>query len=392
MKMACPNCGGNIIYIFGSDHVFCEYCNEKVEVEKVNISEFTKYVEKVNDEIEENKHESFITRMLETNETMPLPMLDQDVYECPRCKSEFVHNQLVRGKSCPFCFREEKDKIKTDKKRYNVAKIIPFSMSKDNICNIVSNCIESYEFSPSNVFAMYIPYLVSYDDIKANGEVTVDKKKKHVSINEKHVTFTYAGCSVERSLAERAVDFDFSKFREFNYSYFEHGVVLDNYDESIKRDEKIINDKIIESLEHEIFIKEKMKLVSKGKMDLKIENIKEEIWLLPIYIYKDTYNGINNTMLINGQNGRLIGKALDHKIGSKRLQTLLICLISMILIGVYSYARTGQYGIPLIVFQSLIILITAIKYFMTSTVVKDIDSKGHEFYGITYDKNIDISN
>ena len=261
MKMACPNCGGNIIYIFGSDHVFCEYCNEKVEVDKVNISEFTKYVDEVNEKIknESNKQDKYITRLLETNGTMQLPMLDQDVYECSRCKSRFIHNQLVRGKSCPICFREDKQKIKNTKK-YDVAKIIPFIMSKDNVANIVSNCIESYEFTPSNVFAMYVPYIVSYDDVKANGDVTVDKKKKHVSINEKHISFTYAGSSIERSLAERAIDFDFSKFREFNYSYLDHGVIIDDYDESIKRDEKIVNDKIIETLEHEIFIKEKMKV------------------------------------------------------------------------------------------------------------------------------------
>ena len=393
MKMACPNCGGNIIYIFGSDHVFCEYCNEKVEVAKVNISEFTKYVKEVNEKIknESNKQEKYITRMLETTESFALPMLDQDVYECPRCKSEFAHNQLVRGKSCPFCFREDKQKIKYDKK-YNVAKIIPFTMSKDNISNIVSNCIESYEFTPSNVFAMYVPYLASYDDISASGNVTVDKKNKHFSINEKHITFTYVGKSIERDLAERAVDFDFSKFREFNYSYLEHGVILDNYDSAVKRDEETINKKVLDSLKHEIFIKEKMKLLSKEQIDLKVENIKEEIWLLPIYIYKDTYNGITNTMLINGQNGRLIGKALDHKIGKKRLQAFLVYLVSMVFLGMYAYLKDSKYGLILGGLQALIILISAIKYFMTTTVVKDIESKGYEFYGITYDKNIEISN
>ena len=36
MKLACPNCGSNVIYDIGTDRVHCEHCNSYTQIKDLN--------------------------------------------------------------------------------------------------------------------------------------------------------------------------------------------------------------------------------------------------------------------------------------------------------------------------------------------------------------------
>ena len=391
MKMACPNCGGNIVYIINSEYVYCEHCGQKVEVSRVNVSEFSKYVEEI---VEKRKQEikgtdSYIKKLLESDESQEIPSMKQFVYTCQNCKSEFVHNVNVKNNSCPFCLREGKKRI-GEAKGYKVSKIIPFAITRNSISNIICNCIDSYDFTPNNVFATFVPYLVSYDNVEASGYMNGKWNKKKFSVNEKIITFRYIGKSINRNLAERCLDFDFSTIQNFKSAQYSNDIILDNID-SYSRDEAEVKDRIVRSINHDLYVKEDLNAQNVCYEELKIENIKEEVWLLPVYIYKDYCQGKYHTMLINGQNGRIVGKSVSHNDRSvqKSSAFLTFLLILMVLFNKPILDLFFGESAFLIALVGAIV-VGVFVYLVRFKTINDFEGKGFAFYGITWNKDIKI--
>ncbi len=388
MKMECPNCGGNIIYVLGSDKVYCEHCNQKVEVSKINISEFTKYVEEMKAKKEQTKNgkRNYINRLLEENGSDSVPLIDQVIYKCTNCNSEFVHNNMIRGKTCPYCFHVTKNTV-GGLKEYNVSKIIPFTISKNNISNIICNSIESSEFTPDHVYAMYVPFMAYYDEIQASG-IAKSKGNTTYSIKEKIITLKYIGKSLDEELVNTIIDYDFSRYQVFNSALFNRDIILDNIDTDNKDESN--KDKIIDSINHDLYVKEKLKSTSTIK-DMDVKNIKKEIWLLPIYIYKEKINGSIKTLLVNGQNGRITGRAINHsdKMANAKKIFLIVWLLA-IAVAIKMYIDSSSLYVLLITIN-LFTMIPALIRLLKYSQIRDLNIKGYKFFGITWDKDIKIS-
>ncbi len=343
MKMACPNCGGSIIYILGSDHVTCEYCNEDIPISKINIDEFQKFAEEMKAKKEQldKKGLEYVSRIVKENETANLTDANQAIYKCKICKSEFIHSKLIKEKNCPYCFKYGKGFV-SELKNYTVSKIIPFSISKYNLCNIISNTINTTAFSTKNLMPMFVPFKASFNDVEVNGTAIISGHKKTFNVKEKMITLEYIGKSLDKKLAESALDFNFSKLKAANKNYLDRNTVLDNIASDNKPSSS--QEKILENVFHDIYVKENLKSLKKKQYASNIKCIKEEIWLLPLYIYKDIIWKKPYTILINGCNGRIIGKALNRQRNLFNLNKF-----------------------------------------------KRLDNKGHKFYGISWDKDIKIS-
>lgn len=394
MKIECPNCGGNLIYVIGSNHVICEYCKAKVDVSHIHNKEFLEFAEEIKEQkmANDKKENQYIYEMLGDNKSMDLSSLDLHMFKCDKCNSEYIHSNLIRGKSCPYCFNMNKKEIGMTN-GVPISKIIPFSINKNNISNIVCNSIDSSEFTPDHVFAMYVPFSISYDEVSASGTVKIKGNNKEVSVKEKIITARYIGKSLDKKMVERCIDFDFSKYQAFNKKLFSHSIVVDNFDLKNTRNEKEIKDKITDSINYDIYVKEKMNAISNSNLELKVSNIKEEVWLLPIYVFKDTYDGIVNVMLINGQNGRIVGKAISHnptRIMVKKISTIALIFFVMGFFLIISFSLNESINNSTIVCFVFVIMMCIIPV-LKPTYVKKIDSDNYKFYGVSWDKEINIS-
>ena len=389
MKMECPNCGGNIIYILNTDFVYCEHCNQKVEVSRVNISEFSKYVKEIKEKRIQNDNgtNSYIEKLLSSNESKEIVGINDYVYKCSNCNGEFIHSYKLKGTSCPFCFLESKKRV-GKVENFKVSKVIPFTISKKSISNIICNCIESHEYAPENALITYVPFRASYDSVEGQGFVVGPWSKKTFSIKENIISLEYIGKSINKELAEQCIDFDFTKAIEASDITFNDGVVLDNIIVKDKEDD-IIKNKIIKSINHDLYVKENLNSQRIKYDNLRINNIKEEIWLLPICIYKNYFKGKIRTLLINGQNGRIVGEAVSrNNTKAKNYSAFLtfVLIIFAIMIKDIINIIFGTYAIW--IFILAIIMNGFLLYLFRFKTIRNVDSKGFAFYGISWNKDL----
>ena len=90
MKLACPNCGGNVIYVLGSDYVFCEYCNEKIKTSKINIDEFLEFAKEMKEKKQEldNKDTAYLEQLTANNNDVDIVSANYGLYYCNICNKE----------------------------------------------------------------------------------------------------------------------------------------------------------------------------------------------------------------------------------------------------------------------------------------------------------------
>ena len=383
MKMECPNCGGNIIYILGSEYVYCEYCNKKINVSDVPITEFSKYAEKIHEEVKQKSIlEDYKRKLFATDENWQSPILNQEILSCKRCKSEFINYGQSVTNNCPFCFSDSLKKVE-DEKPYYVSRYIPFRLGKNTIAQIINRCINFEKYSSDDIIFTYVPFRASYNDIKAKGRVNIIGK--HFFLKEKLITLNYIGKSIKKKLAESCLDYDFSMCIKYNINLANDGVILDNIDSSASIKDRR---KIIESINHDLQIKEKFKIIKNKNINLETTSIKEEIWLLPMIIIKEHRIGLVKTLIINGQTGRLVGRAVNH--GKKKLEKDMFW-ISAVTVLLLLLLMDNHYYFNFKIFLIITSIITLIiVYFNVFKKAMKVGNEKFKFYGITYEKELTI--
>jgi hypothetical protein len=102
------------------------------------------------------------------------------------------------------------------------------------------------------------------------------------------------------------VNFDLEKYNKT--------IILDSLSKNFIKNEYDIKKNIEDGMNQTIRVKYEKRNINSSQYDLEINNLKEEIWLLPMYILKQYYKDKVYTLLINGQTGELIGTIVDKKV------------------------------------------------------------------------------
>ena len=320
MKLACPYCGSNIIYVIGTEHVVCEHCGQKTNVSKINIDEYINYSKQLRDK-EKDAISTKIIDMLISN-TSEKKFDGLPVLICKKCKSQIVSTNpelIGQLEKCPYCNAYvATDGIIAKKTNITISKIIRFD-DKAIYTNIYREnvTLPFYDkYAKRSIYKMYLPFLISYDNLHLDS--------KNVECDEKVMTLQYIGKSLLYEDIQKAFNFNFEKALDFQDIYLDDDTIIDCPFDDKETMQKRHRENVERCLQRDIRV-EMQDLsfnLNEDKDLIECNNIKNEIILLPFYIYKDD----KLTYIINGQNGEYtkLGATTTDTLGDRALTGFMV--------------------------------------------------------------------
>ena len=350
MKIACPNCSASIFYIPGTNKIVCEYCKQVIDASKIDIDDYLSRKEKIKEEKEIAKEEASlpVKVLFDNNNYQKLDASDKNVFRCGKCNSEYI----MLGSSvgfCPYCFCQQPSVIGKPIE-YNIAKIIPFRITPSNLNSMICNTFGTYVIGLNQTYAMYAPFLATFDDVEADGNATIKGQSKQVNCKKHVINIKYIGKSVDlrQGLINKCLDFDYTKIEDFDNKRFKGNIVLDNF-KANTIDENIVQHCLKSEIDMDVYLNQKMGKISNSQYLINKKTLKQEVWLLPIYVIEEFYKGIKYTLLINGQTGEMVGKVINKK-KTRQSKPFIVMIIVFVL------------SLMLSIFLSMLFLINSQEY------------------------------
>ncbi len=162
-QFPCVKCGGPLVFMPGSTHLKCPYCNTEndIPIDKDDKSYLTEhdYLKALQDE---EAHQ-------QTDSAYPT----QDVVRCTYCGANTTISERKTSDLCPYC-AHPLAMTNLSKVRLNVQALLPFQINSDKAVDIYRNWVKSRWFAPNDfkwratrgeaMKGIYMPYW-TYDAI-----------------------------------------------------------------------------------------------------------------------------------------------------------------------------------------------------------------------------------
>ena len=377
MATLCKNCGHALVFDPSIQKVRCDQCGSTFAAEEVE-SESKKYAkdQKVLTMAEVYGADSAADGTTEgtvsasSTSGIEKEFLDCYIYTCSECGGEVtIHGSEVSTK-CIYCGNPTVVFSRISQEECPQY-IIPFAITKEQALERIKEEIghglfvpkEVKNFTPDIVHGIYIPYWLVDADTSA-----AYLMKKKVS-SGKYTSYEYFGRSGMLSLRQLPVDactmlspesstrlepFDFSKMKDFDEDYllgfYSNASDLTYYELDrlvSNRAKTIFDDMILQD-----FGRSAATTIDRDAASTKIDpNIRYA--MLPAWFVTFDYKGQHNTILVNGQTGKVVcglpmRKALFYTllaiscIALTVVLTFLFYHIFHALLGVYSGRRSSS--------------------------------------------------
>ena len=221
----CPNCGGELEYLPGTEIIKCEFCDSKFTPEELGIRR-----EVVADE---HKQEPVYEEPLREE-------FDATAYICPQCGGEILSTQEAAVTFCSYCGSQvtlQSRLVKLKKPDY----IIPFKIPEDECKKAYIRKLRGAIFAPSSMKkdtqikkfrGIYMPYWVY--DVKSGSKLSIkshtDRRSGNYIIHDNYTTTmdlegSVNGIAFDASsvfsdeLSGAIAPYDISEAREFTPAY-----------------------------------------------------------------------------------------------------------------------------------------------------------------------------
>jgi DNA-directed RNA polymerase subunit RPC12/RpoP len=336
LGLKCKNCGADLKFSPKYQMWICEFCGSQYDKE----------------EFDSNKEKT----------SKKDASVELDEYSCPNCGAIVVADKNTSATECVYCGSSAIIKNRLQG-RFKPDKIITFKTEKSEAVSKFQKYVSERWFAPDEfgkieniekVSGIYIPFWLF--DCKTRGIVNAECSNSRIYISGNYrVTETdvfQCGRAGTMDFLDVPVDgstkfpddvmdsiepYDYSEFKEFNYSYLS-GFLAEKYDldstevyERAKvRVENTTLDKVSESLH-------KFQQVNILSTDVNVENGEVEYALLPVWMLNINYLGNRYTFAMNGQTGKMVGnvpikKSKVFKFGIKLFASLFVFLFILALI------------------------------------------------------------
>lgn len=291
MKIACPNCGANIVFDVKKQKCYCEHCSAYTEVEKFKLD--------VNESIYYNEH------------------------TCTSCGANLITTESDIITSCAYCGSNEiiSERLQGE---YKPEAILPFYVSKENILEYYIKFAKRNNFSKelvnatlNDVKGIYVPYYAFSWRIK----IFLHQKDNYILYSN----YKDAGKQFDDLIMENIQPFDMDNFVPFNPGY-----LAGFYADTLNDDQNEIYEKSKQTLvenfkEPNFFLKQLRKINFQNyyAKNLSIANNfnntieayfnKKTLFLLPVYFFCAKTNNETYLFSMNGRTGRMSYKILEKK-------------------------------------------------------------------------------
>ena len=314
MATLCKKCSHALIYDPGVKKMLCTSCGSTFKAEDVE-SEAKKYRE---DERVRSRGEIYG----EDNEEIVEEYLENYIYTCSECGGEIVIHGSEASTKCVFCGNPNVVFSRVSKEKMPDL-IIPFSITKERALNAIREKIahsffvptEIKNFQPEDVRGIYLPYWVVETEFEGSCLIssTVSSGKTSETIytgrrgNLCMKNFPVDGCAIlSNESSARLEPFNSSGMIPFDEDYllgFYSNASDITYDEMWK---------VAENRAKEIFTEAALSGVRGSSPKIEAESHTAAVLnnykyaMFPVWFVTFTYEGTHNTILVNGQTGKVV--------------------------------------------------------------------------------------
>lgn len=307
MAATCKNCGRPVTFDPVTQKVVCDFCGSEFIPE--DIEEYGK------DVLEKIKPEQ-----INDDEYM-----DSYVYCCSSCGGQIIINGTEASTGCIFCGAPSVVFSRIIKQKRPDG-IIPFKITKEEALDNVKAEFQKgvfvprkiKRFKPEKVRGIYIPYWVfnadHYGSVAVEGSVSDENDKSRTvyyarsGLMELHDLPVDASAVLSNESSERLEPFKMSDMVPFDESYllgFYSDICDADYDEASEIVRKRSKDMFEDYVKHGVDSEVTPKILSSFH---ETEIIEDGVWyaMFPAWFISYRYKGKHNTVLVNGQTGKVV--------------------------------------------------------------------------------------
>lgn len=373
MTNKCKECGGTLVFDADIQMMVCEHCSAMVPLD-ASVEAYTIADEQSKDASQEFD-DSFAFDEL----------MDVKVYECKNCAAQLSINDVEAATYCAYCGQPTVVFSRIEKRK-RPQYIIPFKISKlQAIAEIQKKVIKSdyiddevKHFKVDLVRGIYIPYGMfcyeCHDNALLRGyPVETKSSKKEQSYRTKEYYFRKAKARIghipvdasykfNNESSERLEPFFGKDLVPFEEGYLS-GYYADLCDEDFALMRSQANGRATRMFRDKIMALPFVENVEMIKSDPKIKLVKQEYALLPVWFLVLETNGVKNTIMVNGQTGKVVGAVpfSRKKVTKWFLITAAFCsLISVPVSVAFSFSGYAPFifaaafiGTPLLIYNGI---------------------------------------
>ena len=308
----CGNCGGQLVFDPTKQKLVCEHCGGEFSPEDRDLASKESY----SDQKAESMNEIYGTHSEE--------YMDCYVYTCNSCGGEIIINGSEASTKCIYCGNSAVVFSRISKQK-SPKYILPFKITKEEAVDSVRKSFKKgvfipgavKNFKPENVRGIYIPYWIVTCEHKGNVIVSgksLTAKKAQSSYYGRTGVMKLSGVPLDASKlltdesSERLEPYDLKELVPFDEAYllgFYSNVSDITYGDlrsaAEKRARDYFNEAAIESV-----LTARSKKIFKEDHVTSIDYSTMTYAMLPAWFITYDYNGRHNTILVNGQTGKIV--------------------------------------------------------------------------------------
>ena len=311
MLTQCKNCSGNLVFDPAKQMLVCDHCGSEFAPEEFDVSGKIPLWDKE------------AVSMNEVYGTDSEEFMDCYVYSCQSCGGEVMINGSEASTKCIFCGNSTVifSRMSREKRpKY----IIPFKLTKEEAVEAVREKVRNGKFVPrkikrfkaEDVRGIYIPYWIV--DCEHKGAVVI-----HGSVRDnKHVQYyTRAGKMAVRDLpldaskmlsdesSSRLEPFNLKSLRPFDEDYllgFYSNISDITYGDlrsaANKRADEYFNERALDSIHGDCYGNS----ITEQRHTTAVDYGNMRYAMFPVWFVTYDHKGEHNTILVNGQTGKVV--------------------------------------------------------------------------------------
>lgn len=313
MATLCKNCAAPVVFDPSTQRVVCRSCGSSWLAEEIEATDKS---------LQEGQQAMAADELLGLDDSLTNEYFDCYVYTCSSCGGEININGTEVSTQCIFCGSSSVVFSRISKEKAPEF-IIPFAITREQALDKIKNSFrrglfvpkEIKEFKPTAVRGIYVPfwlvnaYHVESDVISSR----IKSGKQSITIYSGRAGRTcITNLPIDGSVilsdesSQRLEPFDFSKLTLFDEDYLLgfYANVSDVRNSDLK---EVASKRATEAFRNQVFctVRGNDKKIVFGLNDTVIDqNI--HYTMLPVWFVTFNYQGRHNTIMVNGQTGKVV--------------------------------------------------------------------------------------
>lgn len=289
VSYACPNCNGKVEYSPSSQQWICDYCGDEFTLEEINENN---KIDIPKQKVKFKKHQ---------------------IYYCTNCGAKLFASEDAITSTCVYC---DSLIVLLDKMYHTRVPdlIIPFSQTKDDVRNTLSEFLKFKFFVPkkfkqelinNKFYGVYVPFW-SYD-ITVQGDIVFSAFKSYSCSMEYQKILSEATSKFSSVLLKSVEPYDITQLVPYDHAYL-IGFLSQTYDISCSKAFENIQESISLSVLKEVSTRLKYDCSSVTPFNTFDTHINKYYYvLLPVWMFSVNYNNKKYKVFINGQTAKISG-------------------------------------------------------------------------------------